>query len=146
MIREDVRKAISDAYYEARNNGHTMEQAADTATDAVLALGEHIEVTVQTSAALGELVTGEEGRAATFTEVADAFDTWAVRYLDDPEGDWLDVGVVGYGPACARYLFDLLDERAPEYEPIDAADTELAAGEVEPVDEQDTPGSAPADG
>lgn len=33
--RDECRKAISDAYYEARNQGHTMEQAADNAADAV---------------------------------------------------------------------------------------------------------------
>jgi len=33
---EAVRKAITDAYYEARNNGRTMEDAADDATTAVL--------------------------------------------------------------------------------------------------------------
>lgn len=33
-----VRKAISDAYYDARNQGRTMEQAADDATAAVLAI------------------------------------------------------------------------------------------------------------
>lgn len=35
---EDVRAAISDAYYDARNAGETMEQAADNAADAVMAL------------------------------------------------------------------------------------------------------------
>lgn len=35
---EAVRKAISDAYYDARNTGRTMEQAADDATAAVQAL------------------------------------------------------------------------------------------------------------
>ena len=30
-----LRKAISDAYYEARNTGHTMEQAADAAVAAL---------------------------------------------------------------------------------------------------------------
>lgn len=33
-----IRAAISNAYYEARNEGRTMEQAADDATAAVLAL------------------------------------------------------------------------------------------------------------
>jgi hypothetical protein len=36
--REAIRAAISNAYYEARNEGRTMEQAADDATDRVLAL------------------------------------------------------------------------------------------------------------
>lgn len=34
--RADVRAAISNAYYEARNHGQTMEQAADHAADAVM--------------------------------------------------------------------------------------------------------------
>jgi hypothetical protein len=36
--RAQIRKAITDAYYDARNAGGTMETAADAATDAVLAL------------------------------------------------------------------------------------------------------------
>lgn len=35
--REAIRAAITNAYYEARNEGITMEGAADSATDAVLA-------------------------------------------------------------------------------------------------------------
>lgn len=38
--RNAVRAAISNAYYEARNAGRTMEQAADEATEAVLAITE----------------------------------------------------------------------------------------------------------
>lgn len=34
--RSELRAAISDAYYEARNEGRTMESAADVAVDAVL--------------------------------------------------------------------------------------------------------------
>ena len=37
-IRQEVRSAISNAYYGARNEGRTMEQAADDATRDVLAL------------------------------------------------------------------------------------------------------------
>lgn len=37
-LRAEVRKAISDAYYEARNDGQTMETAADNAADAVTAI------------------------------------------------------------------------------------------------------------
>jgi hypothetical protein len=33
-MRELFRRAISNAYYEARNAGRTMEQAADAAADA----------------------------------------------------------------------------------------------------------------
>lgn len=36
--REQIRKAISDAYYDARNAGRTMEAAADDATDRVIEL------------------------------------------------------------------------------------------------------------
>jgi hypothetical protein len=36
--RNAVRAAISNAYYEARNAGRTMEAAADEATEAVLAI------------------------------------------------------------------------------------------------------------
>jgi hypothetical protein len=41
--RETIRTAISNAYYDARNNGHTMEQAADDATDAVLGIVAEID-------------------------------------------------------------------------------------------------------
>lgn len=34
--RDEMRAAISNAYYEARNNGRTMEQAADDAVAGVL--------------------------------------------------------------------------------------------------------------
>ena len=34
--RNQIRAAISNAYYEARNDGLTMETAADNATEAVL--------------------------------------------------------------------------------------------------------------
>lgn len=37
-LRDDVRAAISNAYYDARNAGRTMEHAADVATDAVMQL------------------------------------------------------------------------------------------------------------
>ena len=37
-LREEVRAKISDAYYDARNAGQTMETAADVAADAVLAV------------------------------------------------------------------------------------------------------------
>lgn len=37
-LREDVRAAISNAYYGSRNAGRTMEHAADDATEAVLLL------------------------------------------------------------------------------------------------------------
>jgi hypothetical protein len=37
-LHRRIRVAISDAYYEARNNGETMETAADAATSAVLDL------------------------------------------------------------------------------------------------------------
>lgn len=36
--RGEIRKVITDAYYEARNQGRTMEQAADEAADQVLIL------------------------------------------------------------------------------------------------------------
>lgn len=36
--REKIRAAITNAYYEARNSGGTMETAADAAADAVMAL------------------------------------------------------------------------------------------------------------
>lgn len=36
--RDDIRKVITDAYYDARNAGGTMETAADRAADAVFAL------------------------------------------------------------------------------------------------------------
>lgn len=35
-LRSQVRAAISNAYYEARNEGRTMESAADDATEKVL--------------------------------------------------------------------------------------------------------------
>jgi hypothetical protein len=38
QVRDDVRKAITDAYYDARNAGDTMETAADAAADAVMVL------------------------------------------------------------------------------------------------------------
>jgi hypothetical protein len=38
-----IRAAISNAYYEARNRGETMEVAADMASAAVLALGQLAE-------------------------------------------------------------------------------------------------------
>lgn len=42
-FREKVRAAISNAYYDARNERRTMEQAADVATAAVLRLmGERV--------------------------------------------------------------------------------------------------------
>lgn len=37
-IAEEIRKAISNAYYGARNNGQTMEEAADNATENVLTI------------------------------------------------------------------------------------------------------------
>lgn len=37
-LRDTVRTAISNAYYGARNHGQTMEQAADDAADAVMAV------------------------------------------------------------------------------------------------------------
>jgi hypothetical protein len=37
--RDEIRAAISTAYYDARNTGGTMETAADRAADAVAALG-----------------------------------------------------------------------------------------------------------
>ena len=42
--REAIRAAISDAYYESRNEGQTMEAAADRATDAVMALTRKIGI------------------------------------------------------------------------------------------------------
>lgn len=38
IARDEVRRVISDAYYDARNRRRTMEQAADAAADAVMAL------------------------------------------------------------------------------------------------------------
>lgn len=37
-LREDVRAAVSNAYYGARNAGRTMEGAADDATKAIMPL------------------------------------------------------------------------------------------------------------
>lgn len=37
-LRDDIRSAISNAYYENRGKGQTMETAADAAADAVLAI------------------------------------------------------------------------------------------------------------
>jgi tRNA(Ile2) C34 agmatinyltransferase TiaS len=37
-IRDRIRDAISDSYYDARNDGLTMEHAADTATAKVMAI------------------------------------------------------------------------------------------------------------
>lgn len=36
-LRSDIRAAISNAYYDARNAGRTMEHAADDAADRVMA-------------------------------------------------------------------------------------------------------------
>ena len=38
LLRSEVRRVVTDAYYEARNAGETMETAADNAADAVMAL------------------------------------------------------------------------------------------------------------
>ena len=38
LDRGEVRRAITNAYYDARNEGETMEVAADRAADAVMAL------------------------------------------------------------------------------------------------------------
>lgn len=35
-LRKDIRTAITNAYYDARNDGRTMESAADIAADAVM--------------------------------------------------------------------------------------------------------------
>jgi Asp/Glu/hydantoin racemase len=59
-IREDVRAAISNAYYEARNNGRTMEQAADDATAGVLA----VIATLADDDALVQVVRNEISAAA----------------------------------------------------------------------------------
>jgi hypothetical protein len=43
-LRDEVRRVISDAYYNARNEGRTMEHAADSAADAVVAVVERLAV------------------------------------------------------------------------------------------------------
>ena len=43
QTRATIRAAISNAYYDTRNTGGTMEQAADAAADAVMALAESID-------------------------------------------------------------------------------------------------------
>lgn len=37
-LRDEIRAAISNAYYEARNTHRTMEAAADDAVDAVMVI------------------------------------------------------------------------------------------------------------
>lgn len=59
-LRAEVRKAISDAYYEARNNGQTMETAADNAADAVTAiLTARLDATVEELKPIFANVAGE---------------------------------------------------------------------------------------
>lgn len=43
-LYDRIRGAISDSYYDARNDGLTMEHAADTATAKVMAIIEEREV------------------------------------------------------------------------------------------------------
>jgi hypothetical protein len=45
MIRDRIRAAISDSYYDARNDGLTMEHAADTATAKVMSIISEPEAT-----------------------------------------------------------------------------------------------------
>lgn len=42
--KQEIRAAISNAYYDARNTGRTMEAAADAAVEAVLAITQPINV------------------------------------------------------------------------------------------------------
>lgn len=64
----------------------------------------------------GTFPEGIEGRCATIEDVAAAFDEWSRRQDADPDA-FGDPNMPGYGDACARYLFDLLDELADD-EPV----------------------------
>lgn len=66
-LREQVRAKISDAYYDARNAGETMETAADNAADAV--------------ARLFEQARREERERIAHAEAVAA--VWIVAFLDD---------------------------------------------------------------
>ena len=63
-LRQEVRRVITNAYYDARNEGETMETAADRAADSVMAVLPDYEAAVDALEALLELNLGADNHSA----------------------------------------------------------------------------------
>lgn len=84
---DEIRRAITNAYYDARNTGGTMETAADRATDAVVALieADPAEVKVRAATALrDELLSFNIGHGDY--RAAGRMLGAALEHPDKPEG------------------------------------------------------------
>jgi len=57
-LRKEVRRVITNAYYDCRNEGETMETAADRAADSVMAVLPDYEAAV---AVLERIIAANEG-------------------------------------------------------------------------------------